>query len=78
MDPKINDESRRPLAARQSALTQRIAVRINNRDITPNQISLMSIVFAALGFAAMLGYHFFRIKCAFTGGGSVYSGASAV
>ncbi|MEZ9525274.1 CDP-alcohol phosphatidyltransferase family protein [Enterovibrio norvegicus] len=59
MDPKINDASRRPLAVRQSALTQRIAVWINNHDITPNQISLMSIVFAALGFAAMLGYHYF-------------------
>ncbi|MDD1795090.1 CDP-alcohol phosphatidyltransferase family protein [Enterovibrio sp. ZSDZ42] len=58
MAPQFNDASRRPLAVRKNALTQRIAVWINNRDITPNQISLMSIVFAALGFAAMLAYHF--------------------
>ncbi|MGF1770591.1 CDP-alcohol phosphatidyltransferase family protein [Enterovibrio makurazakiensis] len=58
MAPQLNDASRRPLAVRKNALTQRIAVWINNRDITPNQISLMSIVFAALGFAAMFAYHF--------------------
>ncbi|MEZ8148829.1 CDP-alcohol phosphatidyltransferase family protein [Enterovibrio norvegicus] len=59
MEPKNGDASRRPLAVRKNARVHQIAKWLNERNITPNQISLMSIVFAALGFAAMLGYHFF-------------------
>ncbi|MGF1865759.1 CDP-alcohol phosphatidyltransferase family protein [Enterovibrio norvegicus] len=59
MEPKNGDASRRPLAVRKNARVHQIAKWLNERNMTPNQISLMSIVFAALGFAAMLGYHFF-------------------
>ncbi|MDO6707562.1 CDP-alcohol phosphatidyltransferase family protein [Photobacterium sp. 1_MG-2023] len=51
-----SEENRRPLAVRDVALTKQVAVWLSQKQITPNQISLMSIVFAAFGFAAMFWY----------------------
>lgn len=52
------ESNRRPLAVRNISITKRIAVWLSQKNITPNQISLMSIVFAAVGFAFAAGYHF--------------------
>ncbi|KDM93458.1 CDP-alcohol phosphatidyltransferase family protein [Photobacterium galatheae] len=51
-----SEANRRPLAVRDVALTKRIAVWLSRKNITPNQISLMSIGFAVIGFAALLWY----------------------
>lgn len=51
--PKSN---RRPLAVRERKLTKQIAVWLSHKNVTPNQISLLSIVFAIIGFALLLGY----------------------
>ncbi len=54
-----NEEAnRRPLAVRNLSLTKRIAVWICDKNITPNQISLLSIVFAAL--ALLFGALYFN------------------
>lgn len=50
--------NRRPLAVRNISITKRIAVWLSQKNITPNQISLMSMAFAGLGFAFAAGYHF--------------------
>jgi phosphatidylglycerophosphate synthase len=42
------DQTRRPLKSRDTALAQRIARRLAVSSVTPNQISAVSIVFAAL------------------------------
>ncbi|EGU46123.1 CDP-diacylglycerol--glycerol-3-phosphate 3-phosphatidyltransferase-related protein [Vibrio ichthyoenteri ATCC 700023] len=52
------ESNRRPLAVRNISITKRIAVWLSQKNITPNQISLMSIVFAAVGFAFAAGYYF--------------------
>lgn len=51
-----SESNRRPLAVRETALTKRIAVWLSQKNITPNQISLMSIVFAVIGLLSMLWY----------------------
>lgn len=53
-----HESNRRPLAVRNISFTKRIAVWLSQKNITPNQISLMSILFAAIGFAFAVGYHF--------------------
>ncbi|GAA0684565.1 CDP-alcohol phosphatidyltransferase family protein [Marinobacterium maritimum] len=50
------ESNRRPLAVRSLAISHRIARWLSRRQITPNQISVMSVVFAALGFVSLLGY----------------------
>ncbi|MBD8514123.1 CDP-alcohol phosphatidyltransferase family protein [Photobacterium sp. WH77] len=50
------ESNRRPLAVREKALTKHIAVWLSQKNITPNQISLMSIVFAIIGLATLLWY----------------------
>ena len=45
---------RRPLASRSSSWAQWLAARLTMSQITPNQISLLSIVWAALGGALLL------------------------
>ena len=52
------ESNRRPLAVRNIHITKRIAVWLSRKNITPNQISLMSMAFAALGLAFAAGYHF--------------------
>jgi phosphatidylglycerophosphate synthase len=47
-------ESRRPIAARGSAFARRSAAWLAKSSITPNAISMLSIVFAAAGAAALL------------------------
>ncbi len=47
-----NHESRRPLASRNTALARRTAGWLVARDVTPNQISQLAMVFAAIGFLA--------------------------
>ncbi|HIF9354064.1 TPA: CDP-alcohol phosphatidyltransferase family protein [Photobacterium damselae] len=56
--PIQRDPNRRPLAVRDISFTKRVAVWLSQKNITPNQISLMSIFFAAVGFAFAAGYHF--------------------
>lgn len=52
MDKTQSEEkNRRPLAVRDLNFTKRIAVWLSQKQITPNQISLMSIAFALLGCA---------------------------
>jgi phosphatidylglycerophosphate synthase len=59
---------RRPLKSRSLGAVQSLAKALAERNIYPNTISLASMVFAAVGFAALWGvargwqfYHFFLI-----------------
>jgi phosphatidylglycerophosphate synthase len=47
-------DSRRPLASRSSGMAQRAVAVLLKTSITPNQISLLSIVVSAIGAAALL------------------------
>lgn len=47
-------DARRPIAARNSGFAQKLTLALLKTSITPNQISVMSIAFAALGAAALL------------------------
>src|SRR5690606_41753406 len=47
------DASRRPIKARGNAVIQRIAAALARTPLTPNAISVLSIVFAAAGAAAL-------------------------
>jgi phosphatidylglycerophosphate synthase len=49
------DLNRRPIATRSSAWAQRLASALARSAITPNQISLLSVVFAAIG-ASLLAW----------------------
>ena len=46
--------ARRPIAARSSAWARLLATRLANSSVTPNQISILSIVVSALGGLAMV------------------------
>ena len=48
-DPSATPLNRRPLSARNSAWAKSLAVRAVRKGLTPNQISQMSVGFAALG-----------------------------
>jgi phosphatidylglycerophosphate synthase len=48
---EISGPDRRPIAARSSAWAQWLAARLARSPITPNQISLFSVVLAAIGAA---------------------------
>ena len=48
------EENRRPIRARSSALAQRAAARLVAADISPNQISVASVFFAAAGTLCLL------------------------
>ena len=50
-----DDFSRRPIAARNASWARRVAQRLAATDVTPNQISMASMGFAALAFAAFWG-----------------------
>ncbi|UPQ89695.1 CDP-alcohol phosphatidyltransferase family protein [Vibrio sinaloensis] len=52
------ESNRRPLAVRDISVIKRVAVWLSQKNITPNQISLMSILFATGGLAFAVGYHF--------------------
>ena len=52
---KMDDASRRPIAARRAGWARWTAARLARSSVTPNQISVASVVFAAAGAAAMLG-----------------------
>jgi len=47
-------DARRPIAARSSAIAQGLTRALLRTSVTPNQISLASIAFAALGAAALI------------------------
>lgn len=49
------DLNRRPIATRSSAWAQRLASALARSSITPNQISMLSVLFAGLG-AALLAW----------------------
>ncbi|WDS35828.1 CDP-alcohol phosphatidyltransferase family protein [Pseudoxanthomonas sp.] len=49
------DDNRRPIAARNTGWAQRLSATLARSSITPNQISVLSIFFAAIG-AAMLAW----------------------
>ncbi|CZF77150.1 CDP-alcohol phosphatidyltransferase [Grimontia celer] len=53
MDFKTEEANRRELAVRHVRVMQKIAAWLNHKNITPNQISVMSVVFGLLGFSAM-------------------------
>ncbi|ENM5853165.1 CDP-alcohol phosphatidyltransferase family protein [Vibrio mimicus] len=55
----IEEKNRRPLAVRELKFTKCIAVWLSQKQITPNQISLMSIAFALLGCALLALYHYY-------------------
>ncbi|MEW5834575.1 MAG: CDP-alcohol phosphatidyltransferase family protein [Pseudomonadota bacterium] len=48
------DSARRPIAARRSAWAQRVAAVLARSAVTPNQISVLSVLFAFAGAAALL------------------------
>ena len=48
------DASRRPISARGNVFVQRIAAALARSPLTPNAISVLSIVFAGAGAAALL------------------------
>jgi phosphatidylglycerophosphate synthase len=48
------ESNRRPIAARGSAWAQRFAAALARSAVTPNQISIASVVFAAIGAALLL------------------------
>lgn len=48
------EEGRRPLKVRNAGLAQRCAVWLSNKDITPNQISVASVGFAALAAICLI------------------------
>ncbi|MEO8473154.1 MAG: CDP-alcohol phosphatidyltransferase family protein [Chryseolinea sp.] len=50
MDNKSN--SRRPIASRDSAWAKRLAAYLAQKNVSPNFVSILSIAFAALAFAA--------------------------
>src|SRR5271167_4983153 len=50
---KETAEARRPLASRSSGWAQYLAARLTATRVTPNQISLLSIAWAALGGALL-------------------------
>src|SRR5690606_23070765 len=52
--PPGTDASRRPIKARGNAVIQRIAAALARTPLTPNAISVLSMVFAAAGAAALL------------------------
>lgn len=54
-----DEANRRPLAVRSLSVTKRIAVWLSKKNITPNQISLMSMLFAGSGLAFAAGYYYF-------------------
>lgn len=45
---------RRPIAARQSGFARKLTALLLKTPVTPNQISILSILFAAIGAAALL------------------------
>jgi phosphatidylglycerophosphate synthase len=47
-------EDRRPLAVRERGWAKRVAAWLSQRSITPNQISVCSVAFAAFGATALL------------------------
>lgn len=49
-----NEEGRRPLKVRDAGLAQRCAVWLSNKNITPNQISIASVGFAALAAICLI------------------------
>jgi phosphatidylglycerophosphate synthase len=51
----VEPKARRPIAARDTRWAARVAVRLAGAGVTPNQISLASVLFGAIGGAAMLG-----------------------
>lgn len=48
------DDDRRPLASRDTGWARRIAATLARSSVTPNQISVASVVFAAAGAASLL------------------------
>jgi len=50
----VSEADRRPLASRDTAWARRIASALARSSITPNQISVFSVVFAALGAWALV------------------------
>jgi phosphatidylglycerophosphate synthase len=49
-----SESNRRPIAARGSAWAQRVATALARSAVTPNQISVASVVFAAVGAALLI------------------------
>lgn len=49
-------ENRRPIAARSTGWARRFSAALARSSVTPNQISVLSIVFAAAGAAALLAW----------------------
>lgn len=52
----MDNEARRPLKVREVNIIQAIARYLSEKDITPNQISVTSILFAAFTAAALILY----------------------
>lgn len=50
----LKTENRRPLEVRNANLAKRFAAWLSQKNVTPNQISLLSVVFAALAAGCLL------------------------
>ena len=53
------ENNRRPLAVRGLSITKRVAVWLSAKNITPNQISILSVAFSAVGLAFSVAYNYF-------------------
>lgn len=60
----LDDSDRRPLTVRNAGWAQRIARAIAGMGISPNQISVLSVVFAALGAGALLAGGWYLVVAA--------------
>ena len=56
MEQPTTNDSRRKIAARDLAFYKNLAKYLSTKDITPNQISLLSISFAFIGMVALIFY----------------------
>jgi phosphatidylglycerophosphate synthase len=54
MNDSTDSANRRPIAARSNSLAQKFAAALARSHISPNQISVLSILFAAAGAAMLL------------------------
>ncbi|MGD1524028.1 CDP-alcohol phosphatidyltransferase family protein [Vibrio harveyi] len=54
--------NRRQLSVRETGAAQKTARWLSQKSITPNQISLTSVVFALLGFMCLVGYRYSHLS----------------
>lgn len=61
IERKMTEKSRRPLAVRKFKLTKYVAIWLSQKNVTPNQISIASIIFAFVGFCCLATYYLYPL-----------------